>query len=70
MIAFSLTRPTRPEVIAELQAAFNNPAWQNTFIFRVEVELNDVGGVITARGALWGNEEEIERGLWGAGLIE
>jgi len=69
MIAFTLTRPTRAEVVAALQEVFANSAWLNLLVSRMEMEFGDAGGVITAQVALWGHDAKIEQELHEAGVM-
>ena len=68
MIAFSLTCPTRAEVITDLLAIFNRPAWLNLLVSRAEMAYSDAGGMATVQVALWGYDSAIRRELREAGV--
>ncbi len=69
MIAFILTRPTRAEVVSELQGVFARSAWLSLLVSRMEIAFSDAGGIITAQVALWGDEARIGQELREAGLV-
>lgn len=69
MIAFTLTRPTRAEVVSELQGIFARSAWLNLLVSRMEMAFSDAGGIITAQVKLWGDEAKIEQELQEARMI-